>query len=143
MREFDELDEIDKRVALIFSLDGPPDVNEKSLATYLSYLRQHLKQPCTVTGIEDFPWEERYVFGYGSEKEYKELKKTHPSHTDKFKLVDLDEEIHDHIGILANVRRISDKRKFQIPLADLKATDEQSDNYRLLDDYSVWFVNNR
>lgn len=138
-----ELDKLEKRVALVFNMDEPSDVSKKSLATYLSYLQQHLKQPCTVTGIEDFPWEERYVFGYGSEKEYNELKKTRPSYKDKFKLVDLDEEIHDHIGILANVIRISDKRKFQIPLADLKTTDEQSDNYQLLDDYSVWFVNYR
>jgi hypothetical protein len=38
---------------------------------------------------------------------------------------------------------ISDKKKFVLPLADLKSTDRKSKNYQLLDDYSVWFVNNR
>jgi len=28
-------------------------------------------------------------------------------------------------------------------LSVLKATDKKSDNYRLLDDYGVWFMNNR
>jgi len=46
-------------------------------------------------------------------------------------------------GIFVYVQRISDKKKFVLPLADLKATDRKSKNYQLLDDYSVWFVNNR
>ena len=44
-------------------------------------------------------------------------------------------------GISVNVKRVSDKRKFTLPLADLESTDKQSNNYQLLDDYSVWFVN--
>ena len=44
-------------------------------------------------------------------------------------------------GIVVNVKRVSDKRKFVIPLADLEAEDEKSRNYQLLNDYVVWFVN--
>jgi hypothetical protein len=47
------------------------------------------------------------------------------------------------VGILVNLKRVSDKKKFTLPLAELKATDEKLKNYQLLDDYSVWFVNNR
>jgi hypothetical protein len=42
---------------------------------------------------------------------------------------------------MVNVRRVSDKKTFVLPLADLKATDKKSQNYELLDDYSTWFVN--
>jgi hypothetical protein len=44
-------------------------------------------------------------------------------------------------GILAVVQRISDKKVFSLPLADLEARGRDSKNYQLLDDYSVWFVN--
>jgi hypothetical protein len=43
----------------------------------------------------------------------------------------------------AKVRRISDSKKFVLGLSELKAIDKKSKNYELLDDYSVWFVNNR
>jgi hypothetical protein len=39
------------------------------------------------------------------------------------------------------VRRLSDKKKFTLTLSDLQATDEQTKNYQLLDDFAVWFVN--
>jgi hypothetical protein len=44
-------------------------------------------------------------------------------------------------GILVHVRRLSDKKKFTLTLSDLQATDEQSKNYQLRDDFAVWFVN--
>ncbi|MCB0045522.1 MAG: hypothetical protein H6642_11320 [Caldilineaceae bacterium] len=91
--------------------------------------------------MEDFPWEERYVFGYGSKTEYEKLKKTQPSYTDTFEFLGFDDEVDRGYGILVKVRRVADKRKFTVSLDDLEATDEQSTNCQLLDDFSVWFVN--
>jgi hypothetical protein len=120
------------------------DVTRKTLKTYLKYLKRHVEMPCQLTGIEDFEWEEPYVFGFGSKREYQELKKTQPSYTDKFNLIDFITDIDDEYdGIFVNVQRLSDKKKFVLPLADLKSTDKKSKNYELLDDYSVWFLNNR
>ena len=120
------------------------DVTRKTLSNYLKYLKNHVEVPCQLTGIEDFEWEEVYVFGFGSKKEYKELKKTQPSYRDKFNLIKFVDEIDDYYdGIFVHVQRVSDERKFVLPLADLKSTDRKSKNYQLLDDYSVWFVNNR
>ena len=120
------------------------DVTRKTLKTYLKYLKRHVEMPCQLTGIEDFEWEEPYVFGFGSKREYQELKKTQPSYTDKFNLIDFIDDIDDEYdGIFVNVQRLSDKKKFVLPLADLKSKDKKSKNYELLDDYSVWFVNNR
>jgi len=118
-------------------------VTKAKLKTYLRYLKGHLEFPVKVKGIEDFEWEEYYVFGPGSEREYEQLKKTNPSYTDTFNLVGLVEEVEDWEGILAKLVRLSDKKRFTLPLADLRATDKSSKNYELLDDYSLWFVNNR
>ena len=142
-------DEQDVRIAeilidtIILDIDDIPEVSRESLERYFAHLKSNLKLPCYLTGIEDFPWEERYVFGYGSEAEYENLKKKQPSYTDTFNLINLDEEINEDYGLLVDVKRTSDNKKFTLPLADLKAIEEHSKNYQLLDDYSVWFVNNR
>jgi hypothetical protein len=73
---------------------------------------------------------------------YERLKETQPSYTDTFELLALDKIDADY-GIMAEVKRVSDKKEFTLPLADLEATDASSRNYQLLDDYSVWFVNYR
>jgi len=137
-----ELDDQDKRVSAI--LGGEiPDVAEESLETYRAYLHEHLALPCQLTGIEDFDWEEYYVIGPGDQKEYETLKKTRPSYRDTFNMVSFEDLIDERVGILVSVRRVSDRRKFTLPLAELEATEKKSQNYQLLDDYSVWFVNYR
>jgi len=138
-----EYEKQEKRIIVILGTKKL-DVTRKTLSTYLKYLKNHVEIPCQLTGIEDFEWEEAYVFGFGSKREYQELKKTQPSYTDKFNLIDFIDDIDDEYdGIFVNVQRLSDKKQFILPLADLKSTDKKSKNYQLLDDYSVWFVNNR
>ncbi len=137
-----EIDKQDERISAIFGGEIP-NVTEESLSTYLIYLKEHLELPCELIGIEDFDWEEYYMLGPGDQKEYERLKKTMPSYTDKYDLLSLADEVDGWVGILVNVKRVSDKKKFTLPLAELEATDERSKNYQLLDDYSVWFVNNR
>ena len=114
------------------------EVSEDTLQKYLSYLQENIDMPCHLTGVEDFPWEERYVFGYGDPKEYERLKKKQPSYTDIFNLIDYEV---DGKYIYAKVKRLSDKKKFDLPLDDLKAVDENTKNYSILHDYSVWKVN--
>ena len=137
-----ELDDQDKRISAIF--DGKiPDAAEESLETYRAYLQEHLDSPCQLTGIEDFDWEEYYVIGPGDQKEYENLKRTRPSYRDTFNMVSFEDLIDERAGILVEVRRVSDRRKFTLPLAELEATEKKTQNYQLLDDYSVWFVNYR
>lgn len=137
-----EIDKQDERISSIFGGDIP-SVTEESLATYLTYLKDHLELPCELTGIEDFDWEEYYVIGPGDKTEYERLKKTKPSYTDKYALLSLADEVDGWVGILVYVKRVSDKKKFTLPLAELEVADGRAKNYQLLDDYSVWFVNNR
>ena len=74
------MDTQEERIAQILA-DGDVDneeMQEKSSETivkYLHYLKKNIEFPCIVTGLEDFPWEEKYVFGPGNKKEYEKLKK--------------------------------------------------------------------
>jgi len=47
--------------------------------------------------------------------------------------------VDDLYGVLVAVKY--GRRSYEIPLADLKADDKGSANYRLTDDYAVWFAN--
>ena len=135
-----ELNEQEIRIAAILG-DLDPEVGEATLARYRDYLERHLKKPCRLTGIEDFDWEERYVFGFGEEGEYERLKQTRASYTDEFDFLGFDDYVDTRQGLFVEVRRVSDKKTFSLPLADLEAIDKNTDSYRTLHDFSVWFVN--
>lgn len=138
-----DFDAHEKRVRQLFHFKRSPRVNKETLKIYLDYLDTKLEMPCSLTGIEDFDWEEYYIIGPGDKEEYEKLKKTKPSYTDIFELVCFDSTIDEHYGILVKVKRISDKKIFVLPLADLKTKDKDSKNYQLIDDFAAWFVNNR
>jgi len=118
------MDAQDKRITAILGKIEDSTFDE-TIDIFFEYLKTNLLLPCEVTGIEDFRWEEIYLFG-GIDREG----------TPEWMMF-----WEDDIG--AHVRRISDGKKFLLGLSELKATDKISGNYQLLDDYSVWFVNNR
>ena len=104
------------------------------------YLLDHIPLPIRVTGIEDFPWEEPYIFGVWDEEEYAELKKTRPSYTDTFELVDIGgPEAYD--DLVACIKRESDGKKFYIGLSWLRTVKKDDPLYTTLHDYSVWLCN--
>jgi hypothetical protein len=113
------------------------------------HLQRSLALPCEVTGIEDFDWEEYYVWGPGNPKEYERLKKQQPSYRDHFELMAIERDLVSEWmlfgggDIAAHVRRKSDGKEFTLGLAELKAIDKRPPNYQLLDDYAVFFSNYR
>lgn len=137
----------DERIASIVGGDEAPF--EDAVERFYRYMVKSLQLPCEVTGIEDFNWEEIYVFGGGDPAEYEELRKTQPSFKDTYELLEVfkdqdsewmlffDEDLATH------VRRKTDGKKFHLGLCEIKAVDKKSKNYEILDDYSVWFVNCR
>ena len=135
-------DKIEKRIMAILGQKDIDDIfrSDENLQVYLEYLKNHVAPPCLVTGIEDFPWEEKYVFGYGDEEEYEELKKTNPFYKDTFTLMEF-ELIPELERIFATIERVTDKKQFSLPLEDLEAKSKKSPNYQLLEDYSYWYVN--
>ena len=74
-------------------------------------------------------------------EEFEELRKTRPSCKDIFRFMTFDTMIDDMAGLMVRVNRVSDRKQFVIPLAALEATDEESLNYKLIDDYAYWYVN--
>jgi len=142
------MDAQEKRITAILGENEELDLDE-AVKVYYEYLMSNLTLPCEVTGIEDFRWEEIYVFGPGDKEEYDHLKKTQPSYRDQYELLGIDCEaesgwmlfLGEDIG--AHVRRISDGKKFVLGLSELEVIDKKSKNYELLDDYAVWLVNNR
>ena len=141
-----EREQQDRRLADIFGTQTVPKVTEETLAIYLHYLNQHLEVPCQLTGIESlgcFAWEASYIFGRKRPKEYAQRKKKEPSYTDIYTFLSFEEEYDPYAGLAGKVKRMSDSKRFVLPLAHLKAREKPSNNAQLLDDYVVWFVNGR
>jgi len=141
-----EREQQDRRIADIFGTHTIPKVTEETLAIYLDYLKQHLEVPCQLTGIESrgcFAWEASYIFGRRRPKEYAQRKQHQPSYTDTYTFLRFEEEYDPDAGLAVKVQRVSDRKRFVLPLANLKATEKPSRNAQLLDDYVVWFVNGR
>lgn len=144
MSKFDE--QMKRCEAILGNSAG--ETQEDAIDAFLKHLKANLQLPCEVTGIEDFGWEEPYVIGGWSQADYKRLKTSQPSYSDKYELLAIG---HDEYSewmmfsedIVAHVRRKSDGKAFDLGLAELRATDKKSPNFQLLDDYSVWLVNNR
>ena len=132
----------EKRIELLFN-NKFDDLSRRSetLAYYKSYMEANLDFPVRITGIEDFSWEEFYLLGPGDKREYEMLKKKKPSYTDIFSMTCIGSYYDEVHGLFARVTRLSDKKRFRLPLADMKAVDKKSPEYQLIEDYSVWFIN--
>jgi len=135
------LKDADKRTAQILAAEDN-SVNEENHLKYLEYLKVAVKTPCTLTGIEDFDWEEPFLFGKGKKTEYNKLRETNPSYQDEFELISFADEIDEKKGVMANVKRTSDEKEFSLPLWDLKTADLKYPNYLIISDYSAWMTNN-
>jgi hypothetical protein len=142
MNTNNSFDELEKRITEILNSEDV-SVTDENLDRYFNFLKNHLKVPCILTGMEDFDWEEPYILGGWSKMEYERLKKTNPSYTDEFEFIKLDEEYDDWKGIYASVERISDKKIFNIPLWDLEVVDKKDSNFQIVSDYSSWMTNYR
>lgn len=133
------MDEQDKRIIEILGKDC--EKNDDNFIKYYKYLKDNISFPCILTGIEDFPWEEKYVIGGWDQKEYEELKKDNPSYSDEFELIEFLEPANGEDDLFINGKRLSDNKVFELGLSWLKCSDSKSNNYQLLDDFSVWQVN--
>ena len=138
-------DEQFDRINSVFGLSEIPEVTGRNLGKYFEYLKERLVCPCLLTGIESmgyFSWEERFEFGYGNQREYQRLRKERGSYQENYELQTLaDAKVKGDFDIFVIVRRVPDNKRFTIPLSELKAVDEASENYQLLHDYTVWYVN--
>ena len=76
------MDADEVRMAKVFGTDEVSEVSQVNLLKYRQYILDRFDKSNVLTGREDFPWEEKYVFGPGKKAEYERLKKTNPSYKD-------------------------------------------------------------
>ena len=107
VRHEEKMDEQDRRIEKI--LGDSCERNEQNELKYNKYLRAAVSFPCYLTGLQDFPWEEPYVFRGKSPRKYEKLKKKNPSYTDEYELIELLEPGEE---IFAKVKRLNDQKIF-------------------------------
>ncbi len=131
----------ESRVAEALGTKEVPEVNRRYLCLYRKFLLNHLAKNCMLTGREDFLWEEIYVFGPGDKAEYARLKKVRPSYTDEYKLSDIISDKTVDNDLIARVKRLSDRKIFEIGLSWLTTKNEKCAEFQFLDDFASWVVN--
>jgi hypothetical protein len=139
--EAEREEEFENRIKAILGLSESA-VSEEALKIYLEFLKKNMKLPCPVRASQELEWEEYYLYGPGSKKEYEKLKKNRPSHTDTFNIIRFEDKIEsEDDGIAVEIQRLTDQKNFTVNLYELEAVDEESASAKLLNDYAVWFVN--
>ncbi len=133
-----DFDNDEKRIDAV--IGSNTEKSTKNLLKWQKYFILNVVLPLRVSAIEDFPWEEPYIFGGWDKKKYEKLKKERPSYTDQFDLIDLMEEPLDE-DLIAIVKRISDRKIFHIELSWLEASEDSEKGYTILSDYSTWHCN--
>ena len=135
------MDDEDRRIAKALVAHEVPNVSKPNLLKYRKFLLAQLGKSTVLTGREDFPWEEMYVFGLGNKVEYERLKKDNPSYEDEYKLMGISDEYFDENDLIALVERLSDGKCFEIGLSWLTTKDKKSKDFLPLDDFATWVTN--
>ena len=135
------MDSDEKRIAKALGAREVPAVDEDNMLKYRKYLIGRLDKGAVLTGREAFPWEEKYIFGLGSRAEYERLKKINPSCKDEYNLIDISEEETEESDLVAQIERLSDKKRFEIGLSWLTTKDKKSKDFQPLDDFATWVAN--
>ena len=110
---------------------------------FLAHLQRMLAFPCDVKLDFTLSWELPYEDGQWDQGKYAKLKEVGPSIKDEFELLSIEKNQESKWmsfpeDLSALVRRKSDGREFVLGVSDLKASDGESPNFQLLDDYAMW-----
>lgn len=107
-------EEQNQRIQEVLKNCGDKGVNLETLAVFHELLRQGLSFPCDVIGKADLI---RYI------------------------LYDIENSRDDMFGLLGKLKLAeNEKKEVMIPLCDLKAVDNRSTDFMILNDYGTWFV---
>jgi hypothetical protein len=94
-------------------------VNSNTIEAFLTYINNNITLPCEVSNTEHDDGETYLII----------------------KIEDIGDTMY---GLTCTVKPVSNKRRRLVfALADLEATDKETKNYEILDDYNVWFWNSR
>lgn len=119
-------------------------VNQTNLKKYLTYLKKNLKLPCLVTGLDDIVLDEEDYQEFNQSKKKRDIFLTQPVEDETYKILGFNNYLDEKFGILVEVERSPEKRakdrpRFTVPLAQLEGYDPTSEDYELLENYSIWF----
>jgi hypothetical protein len=122
-----------------------PEASLEMLTRYHNFLMDKLPAGLKMMGREDvgyFACEENLSWAYCDDKEFEVLKEKEEiaSVNDQFEFIRI-ASFSKELGLIAEVKRIFDKKIFQIPLVDLEVCKRKTKEHQLVDDYSSWFVN--
>ncbi len=110
-------EEQENRIEKVLENCADKSVNKETLAVFFSLLQQTLTLPCEVIGKEDLV---------------------------RYTLCDIENSGDDMYGLLGNLQLPADvKKECIVPLCDIKAVNNRSLDFVLINDYSTWFVNNQ
>lgn len=105
----------EKRIEKVLEGCADKSVSTETLDAFYHVLLELLDMPCEVVGKADLV---RYI------------------------LCDVENSGDDMYGLLGKLKLASDeKQEHIIPLCDIKAVDNRSMEFALLNDYGTWFVN--
>lgn len=116
----DDYEAQEKRIKKMLGNAEAP-VSDRTLKKYLKFLESRLELPIVTKGMD-------YYQG------------------NTYTLLDIDYDHEDEAyGLMSTVKpiKVNYSGGNNVPLCDLECVDKISKNYQFLDDYSVWFVNNR
>ena len=122
-------------------------VTSDSKKTYTTYLKSALSLPCQLVAAGEFEWEDFDEELGMDDFDFDEAGEQIPLSSDEFIFIKFCDEPEDFVDGIENyeqssvwirVERTSDAAPFTMRLQDLKAADENSPNYQLIDDFSTW-----
>ncbi|MBU2645468.1 hypothetical protein KKI24_12245 [bacterium] len=104
-----------ERVAAVLKDCDNYTVGLETIQTFFAFLSENLKLPCEVVTAGEY---------------------------ERYQLDAINNSENELFGLLGKVKLLADdKRLSMIPLCDLKAVDNRSKNFDLLNTYAEWFIN--
>ena len=106
-----------EQIQHIFNTEKIPELSQQNLLVYRDHLQSSLEHPCFLfAAAEDGAPFEAVL------------------------LEALLQEVDEHEGLYAQVKRTSDDRVFTLPLAHLECPQDDPANHDLVDTYCTWFL---
>jgi hypothetical protein len=109
----------ENRIDAVLRECGNWSVDRNTVEAFLAYINENISLPCEVINMEH-------------------------NNGEKYLILEIEDIGDTMYGLTCKVKPISNKRRSLVfALVELEATDKESKNYEILDDYSVWFSNSQ
>ena len=119
----------EERIAAIIQ-DQSLVVNSTTLRRYLDFLKENIRIPIKVKGIENY-------------FTYSDYKGKTPHGYELFEIIEFEEDVENSSNLFVKVKRLSDEGGlFLLQLYEFKTTNTKTIEHQILKDYSIWIDEN-